>query len=91
MNLHKAFRELFELSHEDNYTMRDLLEMVNNARNEFDNVGVPFTYEGFKQWFNKVHISGHVPPYQPYVKLQKIIEGDNLDQIEDAAKDKGLI
>jgi len=49
MNTHKIFREIFEYSSEDHYLIEDLLQMVREARTEFNNVGVEFTYDAFKQ------------------------------------------
>jgi|SRR5579864_730274 len=91
MNLHKLFRQLFELPDKDSYEVFEFLEKVRDARTEFENTGTEFTYERFKQWFQKVYINRYNPPHPPYVKLLKIIEGDNLDIIEDAAEEKGLI
>ena len=100
MNKHTIFKELFELPQEDTYEIEDLLNMLREARAEFRNVGVEFSYEAFKQWFQRAY--GPFPASLSsnnqsgtnrlnYEKLWKIIEGDNLDIIEEAAKDKGLL
>lgn len=93
MSTHKLFRQLFELPDEENYDVRELLEMVSSARIDFKNVGKEFTYEGFKEWFNRAYAINSSPSQTAlyYAKLLKIIEGDNLDIIEEAAEDKGLI
>jgi hypothetical protein len=88
MNLHKLIVELFELSNENHYKIGDILELMREARNDFEMVGVPFTYDNFKEYakryYSKLRSSNTT-------ELLKIIEGDNLDIIEEEAKKKGLM
>jgi hypothetical protein len=95
-NLHKLFRELFNLSVEENYDLRECMELIHEAKTDFDNVGVDFTYERFVEYAKRrygliIAGSANTPYAGGYIRKLKIIEGDNLDKIEDAAKDKGLI
>jgi hypothetical protein len=90
-NLHKIFKEIFELSNEDAYILQELSEAVRDARSTFANVGTEFTYERFKEYFKRVH-SYNLQKNPGYVNpMIKVIEGDNLDIIEEEAKKKGLI
>jgi hypothetical protein len=95
MTKHQIFKELFNLTENEMWDYRDLINVVNEAKSEFERVGVPFSYEGFTAYFHRVAdpiIQGNNGNYsEKYVRQLKIIEGDNLDKIEDAAKDKGLI
>lgn len=95
MNMHKLFLHMFDVSDDDVYSIEDYVRTMRDARMEFEHVGVPFTYDSFKVWFVKVYgpfpTTNSNPHSRTYDKLWKIIEGDNLDIIEDAAEKKGLV
>lgn len=99
MNKHQIFKELFNLSAEEEiYDFKELLDIVTEARRDFENVGVEFTYEGFTAYAKRL-IEPRIQASQgsnsiyssSYKRKLQIIEGDNLDKIEDAAKDKGIL
>ena len=95
MTKHKLFKELFELPPDETYEINALIDLVREARMDFERVGVEFTYEGFKEYARRVYApqisSGPGHYAETYKKQLQIIEGDNLDIIEDAAEKKGLL
>lgn len=100
MNKHQIFRELFNLPNNDEiYDFKELLDLMTEARKDFENVGVEFTYEGFLSYVKRLYEprilavqgSSSSSYSDSYIRKLKIIEGDNLDKIYDAAKEKGLI
>jgi hypothetical protein len=96
MSLHKIFREMFNAPPQDIWDMREILEEIETAKADFERVGVPFTYESFIAWCHRgydSYIQANSNPHyaDKYKRYLKIIEGDNLDKIEDAAKDRGLL
>ena len=50
MNKHKLFKELFNLANTEIYTMVELMELLQEAKTDFEHVGVEFSYEGFKAY-----------------------------------------
>jgi hypothetical protein len=97
MNLHKLYLQVFDLSSDDSYLIYDLMNYIREAKIEFEHVGVEFTHDSFKQWFERIYgpfnvpATANKPAHRDYNKMWKIITGDNLDIIEEAAKDRGLI
>jgi hypothetical protein len=96
MSLHKIFREAFNFSTDDIYDLREALDLINEAKIDFTNVGMEFTYEHFVEYAKRRYTpaitnSTGTPYANSYIRKLKIIEGDNLDKIEDAAQDKGLL
>ena len=100
MNKHRIFRELFNLPNNNEiYDFKELLDLTTEARKDFENVGVEFTYEGFIAYVKRLYEpriqavqgSSSSSYTDSYLRKLKIIEGDNLDKIEDAAIDKGLL
>lgn len=92
MNLHKFVRQAIELSSNDIDTLDSIFSIIRTARQEFINVGVEFTYERFKEYFERAYKDDLANSKSTYYKnLKKIIDGDNLDKIEDVAIDKGLL
>jgi len=94
MNNHKLFRHMFELPEEDRGDINQLVDILSGAEHDFRNVGVELTYEGFKEYFKRM--LGPLPgaassTRSNYSRLLKILEGDNLDIIEEAAEKKGLL
>ena len=92
MNLHKLLRQFAEQHNaEDVEAFRCLLGSLREAKKEFENVEAEFTFEKFKKWYNKTNPLDPANPYQDEVKAHKIVDGDNLDLIEEAAEKKGLV
>jgi hypothetical protein len=98
MNSHKLFREIFDLpTAEEAWHIRELIETVQEAKGEFERVGVEFSYDAFKAYAHRmyepiINDPSNAGPYADRHKRRlKIIDGDNLDIIEEAAKDKGLL
>ena len=98
MNKHKIFKELFNYTEEDLWDIKDLIDTVYDARKDFERVGVPFSYEAFVAYLHRIadpqiqaHTTGPSKYVDKYVRQLKIIEGDNLDKIEDAAIEKGIL
>jgi len=99
-NKHKIFREIFELSPDEMWKMEECMRLMADARVEFERVGVPFTYEAFVAYVERLY-NGHKkaaasfgsssPITNRYSDILKIVKGDNLDLIEHKAKKKKLI
>jgi hypothetical protein len=90
-NLHKLVRQSAELSNVDLSTLEEILSVVRRAREDFDNVGVEFSYDKFKEYFERAYKEELAKNNQYYTRLKNVIYGNNLDIIEEAAVEKGLI
>ena len=93
MNAHKVTRELFNLEEKEFGKMYEILRLISEARRNFDLVGEKLTYDRFVQYvernFKTYNTSGKIDKY--HAEIYKIVEGDNLDKIEEAAKKKKLL
>lgn len=104
-NLHKLFIELKKLTEEERDMLQELVRETNDVERTCQNLGIKYTDEMLMNWLkntahyrlSNVKAVGTTPPNSnntpdPTVqKMEKIILGDNLDIIEETAKDKGLI
>ena len=99
MNPHQIFKEMFNLDDDDTiYDLKDIMQLVEEARNDYKNVGVEFSLEKFKEYAHRRYdpiiqasTTKNSRYEEQYARQLKIIDGDNLDIIEDAAKDRGLL
>lgn len=106
-NLHKLFLEMKKLTKEERNILQELAREAETVERTCKNLGVEYTDEILINWLNATahyRISAGVSaPMSPSAtasnnssdptvqKMQKIIKGDNLDMIEEIAKEKGLI
>jgi hypothetical protein len=96
--LHKLFKEMQTLSHEDLEMLNEALRQASNCRRMCEELGIRYTEKRCISWIKK-HFNNNavtsVPtpatPTNPLPKIEKIIRGDNLDIIEEAAEKKGLL
>jgi hypothetical protein len=94
--LHKLFDELKELSQDDRMLLQEALRDNDNVRQMCKNLGVKFSNKMLLKYIvgnqtNQGCIATPSNPVNNSKKIEKIIMGDNLDIIEEAAKKKGLI
>ena len=105
-NLHKLFNELRKLSENERGLLQELLRESNTVEIQCKNLGVEYTDAMLINWLNNTahyrvsSLSINSPPTintlnntpDPTAEcMKKIITGDNLDIIEEAAEKKGLI
>ena len=96
MNKHQLFKELFNISQQEAQDIAELTELMFTAKEDFKNVGVSFSYDTFKEYvrrryapmINNVNGTHYTDVYK---RQLQILDGDNLDIIEDAAEKKGLL
>ena len=103
--LHKIFKEMKKLTKDERDILVELLRESDNVERTCQNLGVKYTDEILESWLNntahyRVGVKAASPTYpsnsnnstDPTIEqMKKIIKGDNLDIIEEAAKDRGLI
>lgn len=97
MSKHSVFKEIFNYPSEDVWALKEVIDMFAEARDAFESVGVPFSYDGFVKYAHRridpiIQDASMDSRYQERYKRQlSIIDGDNLDLIEEKAKENKLI
>jgi diketogulonate reductase-like aldo/keto reductase len=94
-----------KLSEEERDILQELVRESDNVERTCKNLGIEYTDEMLINWINNTaHYRINVKPtsatqftspsntLDPTVKkMEQIVKGDNLDMVEEAAKDRGLI
>lgn len=99
-NLHKLFKELQKLDYDDFDLLCDAWRECNNVKINCKNMGIRYSDKYLISSLTKRQMVNAL--MQPVTaptssqnnrikKIDKVILGDNLDIIEEAAKKKGLI
>lgn len=105
MSLHKLFKELVDLNDSERETLMESVREAVNVKRMCEQLGIPYTQDLCINYVKNTSsyrcraISPSNPPCPPpntaldpeTIKMSKVIIGDNLDIIEEAAKQKGLI
>jgi hypothetical protein len=97
-NLHKLFKEMQNLNYEDFDLLCDAWREHHNVKRNCENMGIKYSDKILAKYITNITASrvtsqptSAPPTNNNYKKIEKIILGDNLDIIEEAAKKKGLV
>jgi hypothetical protein len=96
MSLHKLFKELKQLSSDDRYLLNQAIREMDNVKRMCKDMGVKYSDKKLISYLRNNYTSTQgiqpvAPAPFPAKKIEKIVLGDNLDIIEEAARKKGLI
>ena len=96
--LHKLFKELIKLSHEDRSLLWDALREKQNCERACAELNVKYSDKRFAKFIYERSKNTNIQPQAPSLKqgptlkqIEQVVCGDNLDIIEEAARKKGLI